>query len=95
MVLEKVNQDYSLTGNCDNTGEGFRVLARMIARRLMENKSGMNRQHPDPTLSSGIDVINVSLQSPRKASRKQEATRSRHKRLHTRETLKNKKDYDG
>ena len=56
------------------TSEGLRILARMIARRLMERKSGANEQHPHPELPSGGDDKKNGLQSPGTADRKQAAT---------------------
>jgi len=72
MNQDKVNPGYSLTdGRAGNAGEGLHLLGRMIARRLMERKSGMNGHHPHPGLSSGGDNKKVGLQSLGRADRKQ------------------------
>ena len=64
MSKEKVNPVYSLAdSSCDNAGEGLRVLARIIARRLVR-KSNDEGQLPRPGLSSGRSDKNAGMQSP-------------------------------
>ena len=77
MIQEKVNARYSLTDSrVDNADEGLRVLARMIARRLIVRKSYVDGQCPRPGLpTSGVDD-KADLQSPGRADRKQAATSS-------------------
>jgi len=75
MNPQKVNMDYSLTGSrVDNDGEGLRLLARMIARRLIARKSGANGQHPHPELLQGGVDEKAHLQPPGRAGKKQAAT---------------------
>ena len=77
MSQDKVNLGCSLTDSrVDNAGEGLRLLARMIARRLTERKSGANGQHPDPGLPAGGDGKKTGLQSPGRADRKRAVTSS-------------------
>ena len=71
MNQDKVNPGYFLTGSrAGNAGEGLRLLARMIARRLMEGKSGMNGEHSHPGMPSGGDEDETGLESPGRAYRK-------------------------
>jgi len=89
MSQDKVNSGYSLTDSrVDNAGEGLRLLARMIARRLMERKSGANGQHPHPGLPSGGDDKKAGLQSPGRADRKQAVPLSGCMRLDIPDVLK-------
>lgn len=75
MSQNKVNQGHPLTDSrVDNAGQGLHLLGRMIARRLIEKKSGANGQHHHPVLPSGGDDKKNGLQSPRRADRKQAAT---------------------
>jgi hypothetical protein len=75
MSQEKVNSRYSLTDSrVDNAGEGLRLLARIIARRLIARKSGANGQPSRPGLpASGADQ-KTRLQSPGTANKKRAVT---------------------
>ena len=96
MSQDKVNPGYSLTDSrVDNTGEGLRLLARMIARRLMERKSGANGQHPHPGLPSGGDDKKVGLHSPGRVDRKQAVPLSGCRRLDIPDALTKAEGDDG
>ena len=75
MSQEKVNPGLPLTDDrVDNASEGLRVLARMIARRLVARKSDVDGQRPRPGLPPGGVNEKAYLQSPGTATRKQAVT---------------------
>jgi len=75
MNENKVN--LSLTDSrVDNAVGGLRLLARIIARRLVERKTGAYGQHPHPGLPAGGVDEKADLQSPGRTGRKHAATLS-------------------
>jgi len=96
MSQDKVNPSCLLTDSrVDNTGEGLRLLARMIVRRLMERKSGANGQHPNSGLPSGGDGKKVGLHSPGRADGKQAVPLSGCRRLDIPDVVTKEEGYDG
>jgi hypothetical protein len=75
MSQEKVNPGLPLTDDrVDNASEGLRVLARMIARRLVARKSDVDGPHPHPGLPAGVEDMKAGLQSSGRANKKQAVT---------------------
>ena len=74
MDKREVKLTHAQVSKDTGASEGLRILARMIARRLMEEKSGANGQHPHPGLPSVGDDKKNTLQSLGTANRKQGAT---------------------
>jgi hypothetical protein len=68
----EVKQAQAQVGKVIGASEGLRILARMIARRLME-KTSVNGQYPHLGLPSGGDDKKNTLQSPGTADRSQAA----------------------
>ena len=71
MDHKEVKLTHAQVSKATGANEGLRVLARMIARCLMEEKSGVNGQHPHSTLPSGGDDNKYGFQSPGRAGGKQ------------------------
>ena len=76
MDQTEVKPAHAQASKTTGANEGLRILARMIARRLMEEKSSVSGQHPHSTLPSGGDDNKYGLQSPGTADRKQLVTSS-------------------
>jgi len=70
-----------MTESCDNSNEGLRLLARMIARRLMAEKPDVDGPRPYPGLPAGVEDLKTGLQSSGKDSKKQAVPPSDCKRL--------------
>jgi hypothetical protein len=90
----EVKQAHAQVGKITSASEGLRILARMIACRLME-KTCVNGQHPHSTLPSGGDDKKNTLQSPGMDDRKQAATSPGCSGLDIAEALREEEGKDG
>jgi hypothetical protein len=85
MSKEKVNPGLPLADDrVDNAGEGLRLLALMISRRLMARKSDVDGPHPHPGLPARVEDMKATLKSSGRARKQQAASPSDCKRLDAR-----------